>query len=194
MNDDTFVAELEKLRREHLSTHFSIDDCWYSCPKSPYGCYDDSVGTACNCGADEHNAILDRLIAVVRGSVPVTRPSWDDYFINIAGAVATRAECSRAQHGAVIVDQHHRIISTGYNGTPPGDPRSCLRGDCPRATSGVAHNSGGYENCIALHAEQNAIANATREMRGGTIYITGRPCPMCSKLILAAGLEACWPI
>ncbi len=121
------------------------------------------------------------------------RIGWDEYFQGIARAVAARAECSRAQHGAVIVDQYHRIISTGYNGTPPGDPRSCLRGDCPRATADVEHNSGGYENCIACHAEQTAIANATRDMRGGTIYITGTACPMCAKLIAAAGLTARWP-
>jgi dCMP deaminase len=117
------------------------------------------------------------------------RPDWDTYFHTIAKVVAARADCRRAQHGAVIIDKHHRIISTGYNGTPPGDKRSCDAGDCPRAFSNVPHNSGGYEDCISLHAEQNAIANATRDMRGGTIYITGDPCPMCAKLCLAAGLE-----
>lgn len=119
----------------------------------------------------------------------MTRPDWETYFLRIANAVATRGDCARRQHGAVIVDQYHRIIATGYNGTPPGDPRSCLLGDCPRASSKEPHNSGGYENCISLHAEQNAIANATRDTRGGTIYITGPPCPMCAKLCLAAGLE-----
>jgi dCMP deaminase len=120
------------------------------------------------------------------------RPDWDTYFLGIARAVSARGECSRAQHGAVVVDEHHRIISTGYNGTPPGDKRSCFNGDCPRAFSKVEHNTGGYENCIALHAEQNAIANAARDTRGGIIYITGQPCPMCTKLISAAGLTARW--
>lgn len=119
----------------------------------------------------------------------VERPDWDEYFLGIAEAVSRRAECARRQHGAVIVDRYNRVISTGYNGTPPGDERSCFRGDCPRASSDAPANSGGYENCIALHAEQNAIANATRDTRGGIIYITGPPCPMCAKLVLAAGLE-----
>lgn len=125
-----------------------------------------------------------------------SRPSWDGYFLNIAAAVAARADCRRAQHGAVVVDQHNRIISTGYNGTPPGDERSCLNGECPRGlktVEEVAHSSGGYEDCIAIHAEANAIANATRDMRGGTIYITGQPCPMCAKLVLAAGLQTVHP-
>lgn len=135
----------------------------------------------------------------------MNRPSWDNYFIDVAAVIATRADCRRAQIGAVIVDQHHRIMSTGYNGTPPGSPLSCQAGDCPRASLSdeeQAHSSGGYENCINLHAEQNAIANAKNDLRGGTIYVVRlqmpgvavsgclvEPCPMCDKLCLAAGLE-----
>lgn len=117
------------------------------------------------------------------------RPDWDSYFLAIARAVAARAECSRAMHGAVIV-RTNRIVATGYNGTPSGSPLSCLRGDCPRATSSVAHRVGDYSNCIAVHAEQNAVSYARYEdLRGSTIYITGAPCDMCSKLIAAAGIE-----
>jgi dCMP deaminase len=136
----------------------------------------------------------------------MSRPDWDTYFTGIAAAVATRADCRRAQIGAVIVDQHHRIVSTGYNGTPPGSHRSCQGGDCPRAfLEDQAHSSGGYENCINLHAEQNAIAHAKGDLRDGKIYIVRleeptdwqdalaavlvEPCPMCDKLCLAAGLE-----
>lgn len=121
-----------------------------------------------------------------------SRPGWDEYFTGIAVAVSARAECRRRQHGAVIVDEHHRIIATGYNGTPPGDDRSCLAGDCPRGLSEGPNCDEGYEDCIALHAEQNAIANSVRDMRGGIIYVTGPPCPMCLKLIRAAGLEPRW--
>jgi dCMP deaminase len=116
------------------------------------------------------------------------RPSWDDYFLVIAQAVARRADCTRAQHGAVIV-KDRRIVSTGYNGSPVGGA-SCLKGECPRgllSKEQLAPNTADYSNCIALHAEQNAIAYA-RE-RGDTIYITGAPCDMCSKLIKAAGIE-----
>lgn len=126
----------------------------------------------------------------------MSRPDWHTYFVGIARAVAARADCTRARHGAVIVDAHRRIISTGYNGSPPGSPLSCLEGDCPRAHKTFEQqpaNSGGYEDCIALHAEQNAIANARSELRGGTIYITGPPCPMCAKLIAAAGLTVWYP-
>jgi dCMP deaminase len=119
------------------------------------------------------------------------RPDWDTYFLDIARAVSLRADCRRAQHGAVVVDGNHRIISTGYNGPPAGDPRSCFAGDCPRGlktSDEIAHATGDYADCHAIHAEANAIAYATSDMRGGTIYITGKPCPMCEKLCLAAGL------
>lgn len=117
------------------------------------------------------------------------RPGWDDYFLGIAAAVSRRADCSRAQHGAVIV-KNHRIVATGYNGTPAGDRRSCLAGDCPRVRSNAEHNRGSYENCINLHAEQNAIAHASYEdTEGATLYITGQPCDMCLKLIAAAGIK-----
>lgn len=58
------------------------------------------------------------------------RPDWDEYFLIIAQAVATRADCSRREVGAVIV-KNHRIVSTGYNGAPAGDG-GCLSGACPR--------------------------------------------------------------
>ena len=118
----------------------------------------------------------------------VARPGWDEYFLAVAKAVAARADCTRAQHGCVLVDADHRIVSTGYNGTPPGDLRSCFAGDCPRSSSDVAPGAGDYAECIALHAEQNAVANAGRLLRGCTAYITGAPCSMCAKLLAAAGV------
>lgn len=115
------------------------------------------------------------------------RPGWDHYFMAIADAVSKRADCTRAQVGAVIVNKN-RIVSTGYNGTEPGGA-SCLAGACPRGRSDAESGGHGYSdfsNCINLHAEQNAIAWA-RE-RGDTIYVTKTPCDMCAKLIKAAGI------
>lgn len=60
-----------------------------------------------------------------------TRIGWDQYFLLIASAVSKRADCSRRQVGAVVVDTEKRIAATGYNGSYPGGP-SCLKGDCPR--------------------------------------------------------------
>lgn len=122
----------------------------------------------------------------------MNRPSWDDYFLGIADAVAARGECTRRQVGAVVVDVDHRIVSTGYNGAAPGAP-SCLDGACPRATSGVAAFSSydtGPGACIAVHAEANALLYAGVDgARGATLYLTCAPCDGCQRLINAAGIE-----
>lgn len=143
------------------------------------------IGTHRPCGLPGH-------------SVPATvaRPSWDDYFLGIATAVAARADCTRRKVGAVVV-QDHRIISTGYNGSPPGGP-SCLAGGCPRANSGVEPGSSydcGPGTCIAVHAEANAIIYAGRDgCDGSTLYLTCRPCEGCSRLVEAAGISrVVWP-
>ena len=52
------LAELEKLRLDHLVVD---EDCWYSCPESGE-CCNQYEGTGCNCGADDHNEILDGII------------------------------------------------------------------------------------------------------------------------------------
>ena len=118
------------------------------------------------------------------------RPSWDEYYLGIAKAVARRADCRRAKHGAVIV-RDNRIVSTGYNGAPAGKP-GCMKGFCPRGMKTVeeiAHGVGDYSDCVALHAEMNAIVYAGRDKTvGSTIYVTGTPCSWCAKTITAAGI------
>lgn len=119
------------------------------------------------------------------------RPDWDTYYLGIAVAVSKRGDCVRAQHGAVVV-KNNKIVSTGYNGTSPGDSRSCgSTGQCPRAlASNVEHNKGEYDSCWSTHAESNALLRASWEdLQGATLYITGHPCPGCSKLIASAGID-----
>lgn len=120
----------------------------------------------------------------------MSRPTWDEYYLGIADAVATRGDCVRAQHGAVIV-KNNKIVSTGYNGTPPGDHRSCgSTGQCPRALDANArHSEGTYDNCWATHAESNALLRASwEELQGSIVYITGQPCPGCMKLLESANV------
>lgn len=126
-----------------------------------------------------------------------TRLSWDEYFLGIAEAVSRRADCSRRQVGAVVVDEENRIVSTGYNGSPPGGP-SCLGGECPRATSNVDPGSSydtGPGMCVAVHAEMNALLYAGRDRtNGSTLYVTDAPCDGCRKPIEAAGIvKVVWP-
>lgn len=121
------------------------------------------------------------------------RPDWDAYFLNVAKAVSLRGDCLRRQVGAVIVDGDRRIVSTGYNGAPPGGP-SCLAGECPRGRSSVPPGSSydtGPGSCIALHAEQNAImwGDPSRVVRS-TIYVTEKPCGACERMIHGLGMTA----
>jgi len=126
-----------------------------------------------------------------------TRPGWDQYFINIAKAVAARATCLRRRYGAVIT-KDNVIVSTGYNGAPSG-MEDCLEANkCTRKELQIPHGER-YELCHSVHAEANAIIRASAdELRGATIYISGcdagageclsEPCMMCKRMILNAGI------
>ncbi len=117
------------------------------------------------------------------------RPDWDTYFMTIAHDVAKRSNCSRRSVAAVIVADK-RIISTGYNGTPRGLP-NCFEGGCPRC-SGSAKSGTSLDECLCLHAEQNAICQAAYygiRLEGSSIYVTLTPCLTCAKLIVSAGIR-----
>lgn len=117
--------------------------------------------------------------------MPPSRPSWDEYFLGIAQAVAVRSDCERDKVGAVVVN-NRRIRSTGYNGAPAGMP-GC--DTCPRRTSDCEPGSN-YDNCLAIHAEANALLYCDRaDLIGSTIYITRKPCIGCTKLIRGAGIH-----
>jgi len=117
------------------------------------------------------------------------RPSWDSYFMSIAHVVATRGNCLRRKVAAVVVSDN-RIISTGYNGTPR-KVTNCFAGGCPRC-AGDAPSGSSLEECICVHAEQNAICQAAYygiRLADSTIYVTISPCLTCAKLIINAGIK-----
>ena len=117
------------------------------------------------------------------------RPSWDDYYINIAWVVASRSSCIRRSVGALIVVEK-RIISTGYNGTPFG-VKNCDEGGCPRCASD-APSGAGLEHCLCVHGEQNAIALAARQgsaTEDASLFVTTRPCFNCLKESVQAGIR-----
>ncbi len=114
----------------------------------------------------------------------ITRPSWDDYFIEIASLVATRSTCRRRQVGAVIV-KNKRILSTGYNGAPQSLPH-CLEIGCLREQMNIPSGER-HELCRGLHAEQNAIIQAATsgvDIRDAVLYSTHYPCSLCMKMII----------
>ncbi|QQR76174.1 MAG: dCMP deaminase family protein [Holophagales bacterium] len=118
------------------------------------------------------------------------RPGWDEYYLAIARAVAARSNCVRRQVGALVVVDN-AIIATGYNGTPVG-VRNCIDGGCPRCASDAPVGAG-YDSCICVHAEQNAIVFAARHgnaTQGGTLYTTLRPCFGCLKESIQAGIRS----
>lgn len=113
------------------------------------------------------------------------RPDWDTYFLGVARAVSERSDCERDKVGAVVVGADRRIRSTGYNGAPSGKP-GC--GSCPRRESTSPPGSC-YSNCVAIHAELNALLFCDRQdLPGSTLYVTREPCYSCSKAIQAAGV------
>lgn len=118
----------------------------------------------------------------------MSRPSWDEYFMKIVDLVKTRSTCMRRQVGAVLV-KDKRILATGYNGAPAGvshcDEVGCLREQL-KIPSGERH-----ELCRAIHAEQNAIAQAAyagTSVKGSTMYVSLQPCSLCAKLMINAGI------
>ncbi|MEG1929624.1 MAG: cytidine/deoxycytidylate deaminase family protein [Anaerovorax sp.] len=118
------------------------------------------------------------------------RPSWDEYFMEIALLTAKRSTCMRRHVGAVIVKEN-RIMSTGYNGAPMGIKHCEERGGCLREQLNIPSGER-HELCMALHAEQNAIIQAAhlgQSVAGGTIYVTHQPCVICAKMIINAGIK-----
>lgn len=120
-----------------------------------------------------------------------TIPDFPDYYMNVAFAVRRRANCTGYKVGAVLVVEN-RVVSTGYNGVPEG-MTNCLQGGCDRCANPQRYQSGvGYDVCICVHAEENALLSAARfgiRVDDGTMYTTVRPCFSCMKALHQAGIN-----
>jgi len=117
------------------------------------------------------------------------RPSFDDYFMEMAHVIAKRSTCLRRKVGALLVKDRH-ILSTGYNGAPKG-LKHCSETGCLREQLGVPPGER-HEICRGLHAEQNAIIQAAVfgvSIRGSTLYCTNAPCSVCAKMLINAGVK-----
>jgi dCMP deaminase len=129
------------------------------------------------------------------------RPAKREYYLNIAFAVAQRGTCVRRNYGAVIV-KDDEIVGTGYTGSPRGERNCCDSPEgCARDYLKIPPGER-YELCKSVHAEANAIISAgRRNCIGSVLYIAGfdvksgnrlegiRPCAMCQRLIINAGIE-----
>ena len=120
------------------------------------------------------------------------RPTWDQWALRIAEAVATRADCTRAQVGSVVLSRTNRVLSVGYNGLIAGIPGCASAGNCPRgrlSPEQCAPDSD-YWNCPATHSERNAIEHADpAQLSGATLFVTREPCPGCWTLIRSCGIS-----
>jgi len=129
-----------------------------------------------------------------------SRPSKDEYYLEISKAVCLRSPCVRRQFGAIIV-REDVVISTGYNG-PARGVVNCMEVGCLKDELDLPHYSG-YDYCPGVHAEENCIINAARHgasVLGGTLYlygqnfgdsspIEGKPCDRCKRAIINAGIK-----
>ena len=129
------------------------------------------------------------------------RPDKTRYYLSIASVVASRSSCLRAHYGAVIVN-HDRIVSTGYNGNPRGMENCCDTGKCTKEAPDHNSSPESYNVCKSVHAEMNAVIQATpEELEGSTLYLWGEvldivswhtvpatPCPICLRMLINAGV------
>jgi dCMP deaminase len=109
--------------------------------------------------------------------------------MSITRMVAKRSTCLRRKVGAILV-KDKRILATGYNGAPSG-LRHCEEVGCLRENTSVPSGER-HELCRGLHAEQNAIIQAAYHgfsIRGATLYCTNKPCVICSKMLINAGIR-----
>lgn len=121
--------------------------------------------------------------------IMVERPSYDEYFMEMAHIVSKRSTCIRRKVGAILVKDKH-ILSTGYNGAPKGH-KHCIIEGCLREKLNVPSGER-HEICRGLHAEQNVIIQAAVfgiPIKNSVLYCTNTPCVVCAKMLINAGVK-----
>jgi len=126
----------------------------------------------------------------MNNETPYIRPTWDDYFMEIANTVSKRATCNRGRSGCVIV-RDKQILVSGYVGSPVGLPHC---DDVGHQMKKTIHEDGSITNhCVrTVHAEQNAICQAAKRgiaLEGATLYCRMTPCRVCAMLIINCGIK-----
>jgi len=118
------------------------------------------------------------------------RPSWDDYFTEVANAISKRATCDRGRSGCVIARDKQMLV-TGYVGSPPGLPHCDDVGHQMRKV--IREDGTATNHCVrTVHAEQNAICQAAKlgvSLDGATLYCRMTPCRVCAMLLISCGIK-----
>ena len=107
--------------------------------------------------------------------------TWDEYFMGLAHLSAFRSKDPSTQVGAVIVNENKKIVGIGYNGLPTG----LSDDEFPWQREGGFQES---KYAYVVHAELNAILNATQNLRGCSLYVSLFPCNECAKAIIQSGI------
>jgi dCMP deaminase len=127
---------------------------------------------------------------MTKSAVNNDRPSWDDYFLDMADAASKRATCNRGKSGCVIV-RDKQVLATGYVGSPAGLPHCDDVGHLMKKM--VDEDGKVSEHCLrTVHAEQNAICQAAKRgisIEGATLYNRMTPCRTCAMLIINCGIK-----
>lgn len=114
-----------------------------------------------------------------------SRPSTDEYFLQMAELVAQRATCIRRRVGCVLVDRFNHVLATGYNGTSRGSihciDRPCVGAQLPSGQ--------GLHLCQAIHAEINALVQCRDIDSIHSVYCTASPCVSCMRVIVGTGVH-----
>lgn len=120
----------------------------------------------------------------------ILRPQWDDYFALLAELAARRSNCMKRRVGCIIA-RDNRVVATGYNGTPRG-VTNCNQSGCARCNGDSKRTGVKLDECLCLHAEENALLEAGRDRvdRPGTVlYSSTCPCLSCAKKIIQLGVR-----
>jgi dCMP deaminase len=119
----------------------------------------------------------DRVLESLKNKAQSERPNWDLYFIAQCFLISNRSPDS-TKNGAIIVDKDNRVLSQGYNGHISGIDDSLIPNTRPEKYP------------FRIHAEENAILFLNQPIFEGTkIYVTGRPCHKCTRMILQKGIR-----
>ncbi|MDD5547651.1 MAG: dCMP deaminase family protein [Candidatus Pacebacteria bacterium] len=107
--------------------------------------------------------------------------SWDECFMRMAYLIAERSKDPSTQNGAVIVDESNVVLGMGYNGFPRGIDNDKFPWDREGDFLNVKYS-------YVCHAEENAIYNASKEIKGCKLYTGLFPCNECAKAIIQKGI------
>ncbi len=118
------------------------------------------------------------------------RPTWDDYFMEVANAISKRGTCDRGRSGCVIA-KDKQVLATGYVGSPAGFPHC---DDVGHQMKKLIHEDGSItQHCVGtVHSEQNAICQAAKRgvsIEEATVYCRMTPCKVCAMLLINSGIK-----